>query len=43
MPVTIATIDALAGGNRVICGIGVSGPQIVEDGTGNLGVGPIIG
>ena len=39
---TIATIDALAGGNRVICGIGVSGPQIVEDGTGNLGVGPII-
>jgi alkanesulfonate monooxygenase SsuD/methylene tetrahydromethanopterin reductase-like flavin-dependent oxidoreductase (luciferase family) len=24
---TIATIDALAGGNRVICGIGVSGPQ----------------
>ena len=27
---TIATIDALAGGGRVICGIGVSGPQIVE-------------
>lgn len=27
---TIATIDALAGGNRVMCGIGVSGPQIVE-------------
>lgn len=27
---TIATIDALAGGNRVVCGIGVSGPQIVE-------------
>ena len=27
---TIATIDVLAGGNRVICGIGVSGPQIVE-------------
>lgn len=27
---TIATIDALAGGNRVICGLGVSGPQIVE-------------
>ena len=25
-----ATIDALAGGNRFICGIGVSGPQIVE-------------
>ncbi len=25
-----ATLDALAGGNRVICGIGVSGPQIVE-------------
>lgn len=25
-----ATIDALAGGNRVIAGIGVSGPQIVE-------------
>lgn len=27
---TIATIDALAGGGRVICGLGVSGPQIVE-------------
>ena len=27
---TMATLDALAGGNRVICGIGVSGPQIVE-------------
>lgn len=27
---TVATIDALAGGNRVICGLGVSGPQIVE-------------
>ena len=27
---TLATIDALAGGDRVICGIGVSGPQIVE-------------
>ena len=27
---TVATIDALAGGNRVICGIGVSGTQIVE-------------
>ncbi len=26
----IATLDALAGGNRVICGVGVSGPQIVE-------------
>jgi len=26
----IATLDALAGGNRAICGIGVSGPQIVE-------------
>jgi F420-dependent oxidoreductase-like protein len=25
-----ATIDALAGGNRVVAGIGVSGPQIVE-------------
>jgi F420-dependent oxidoreductase-like protein len=25
-----ATVDALAGGNRFICGIGVSGPQIVE-------------
>ena len=25
-----ATLDALAGGNRAICGIGVSGPQIVE-------------
>jgi F420-dependent oxidoreductase-like protein len=33
-PATLAmhamTIDALAGGNRVIIGIGVSGPQIVE-------------
>ena len=27
---TAATIDQLAGGHRVICGIGVSGPQIVE-------------
>lgn len=27
---TAATIDALAGGNRFIAGIGVSGPQIVE-------------
>ncbi len=27
---SIATLDALAGGNRVICGVGVSGPQIVE-------------
>ncbi len=26
----MATVDALAGGNRVICGLGVSGPQIVE-------------
>lgn len=26
----MATLDALAGGNRAICGIGVSGPQIVE-------------
>ena len=25
-----ATLDKLAGGNRAICGIGVSGPQIVE-------------
>ncbi|MGE3917056.1 MAG: LLM class flavin-dependent oxidoreductase, partial [Hyphomicrobiaceae bacterium] len=25
-----ATIDTMAGGNRFICGIGVSGPQIVE-------------
>jgi alkanesulfonate monooxygenase SsuD/methylene tetrahydromethanopterin reductase-like flavin-dependent oxidoreductase (luciferase family) len=33
-PATLAmqamTIDALAGGNRLIVGIGVSGPQIVE-------------
>jgi alkanesulfonate monooxygenase SsuD/methylene tetrahydromethanopterin reductase-like flavin-dependent oxidoreductase (luciferase family) len=33
-PATLAmhamTIDALAGGNRLILGIGVSGPQIVE-------------
>ncbi|MCH9675958.1 MAG: LLM class F420-dependent oxidoreductase [Gammaproteobacteria bacterium] len=27
---TAATVDQLAGGDRVICGIGVSGPQIVE-------------
>lgn len=27
---SMATLDKLAGGNRVICGIGVSGPQIVE-------------
>lgn len=26
----VATVDALAGGNRVIAGLGVSGPQIVE-------------
>lgn len=26
----MATLDQLAGGGRVICGIGVSGPQIVE-------------
>ncbi len=26
----MATLDMLAGGNRAICGIGVSGPQIVE-------------
>jgi F420-dependent oxidoreductase-like protein len=26
----MATLDALAGGGRAICGIGVSGPQIVE-------------
>src|SRR5438046_8416142 len=24
---SFATVDAMAGGNRVICGIGVSGPQ----------------
>ena len=27
---SMATVDALAGGGRVLCGIGVSGPQIVE-------------
>lgn len=27
---SIGTLDALAGGNRAICGVGVSGPQIVE-------------
>lgn len=27
---SIATLDALAGGGRAICGLGVSGPQIVE-------------
>jgi F420-dependent oxidoreductase-like protein len=26
----VATVDAMAGGNRVIAGLGVSGPQIVE-------------
>ncbi len=27
---SLATVDAMAGGNRVIAGLGVSGPQIVE-------------
>ena len=27
---SIATVDAMAGGGRVIVGLGVSGPQIVE-------------
>src|SRR6202795_4258914 len=26
----MATVDALAGGQRVICGLGLSGPQVVE-------------
>src|SRR5438552_8704177 len=26
----MATIDALSGGQRVICGLGLSGPQVVE-------------
>jgi F420-dependent oxidoreductase-like protein len=26
----IGTLDALAGGGRVVCGVGVSGPQVVE-------------
>jgi F420-dependent oxidoreductase-like protein len=26
----MATVDALAGGDRVICGLGLSGPQVVE-------------
>ena len=26
----MATVDALAGGERVICGLGLSGPQVVE-------------
>lgn len=30
MAMTAQTIDALAGGNRMIIGLGVSGPQIVE-------------
>lgn len=30
MAMAIATLDALAGGNRAILGLGVSGPQIVE-------------
>src|SRR2546426_12467699 len=31
------TVDALAGGGRVIAGLGVSGPQIVEGGDGPAG------
>ena len=31
------TIDQLAGGDRVIIGLGVSGPQIVEGGTASRG------
>ena len=27
---SVATVDAMAGGNRFVAGIGVSGPQIVE-------------
>ena len=30
LAMAMGTIDAMAGGNRVICGLGVSGPQIVE-------------
>ncbi|MFI4917713.1 MAG: LLM class flavin-dependent oxidoreductase [Phycisphaerales bacterium JB060] len=30
LAMTAQTIDALAGGNRMIVGLGVSGPQIVE-------------
>jgi F420-dependent oxidoreductase-like protein len=30
MAMAVATLDSLAGGNRVILGLGVSGPQIVE-------------
>ena len=32
------TIDAMAGGNRMILGVGVSGPQIVEGWYGEPGV-----
>lgn len=30
MAMAVATLDALAGGNRAVLGLGVSGPQIVE-------------
>ena len=30
LAMAMGTIDAMAGGNRVVCGLGVSGPQIVE-------------
>ncbi len=30
LAMSMATLDQLAGGNRVICGLGLSGPQVVE-------------
>src|SRR5438874_3557220 len=35
----VGTVDALAGGGRVIAGLGVSGPQIVEGWYGQPGAG----
>ena len=37
------TIDALAGGDRTIIGLGVSGPQSLRAGTGNPGEAPTTG
>jgi len=37
----IATVDALAGGNRVILGLGLSGPQVVEGWYGEPWARPI--
>jgi F420-dependent oxidoreductase-like protein len=37
----MATVDALAGGGRVICGLGLSGPQVVEGWYGQPWVRPV--